>query len=455
MSNYSSIKQLIDEHSVGFIDFRAVDIGGRWRHVTVPAARFTPELTENGIAFDGSSYGYAAVEGSDMVLVPDLDSALLLFHQNRQILSIICNIHLAGSMKPFIGDPRRVANNAEQYLVKQGIAERVMMSPEFEFYVFSKASYGSTGTRSYYSLVPLNDNVEFSHYHVCPPEDQLFALRNKICERLEKQGISIKYHHHEVGPLGQSEIELGFDGLVKMADATLLIKSIVRQTSAELGLTATFMPKPIHGENGNGLHVHQYLATAGNSLFEDKGELSELGLCYIGGILSHGSSLMGLTNPSTNSYRRLVPGYEAPVSLAFGNSNRSAAIRIPAYASPNRRRVELRTADATCNPYFAYAAMLMAGVDGIKNDLNASSLGFGPYDKDLYELPQQQRDEIAQAPATLIEALAALRQDHSYLTAGGVFDEEQLFDWIELKKDEIDRISTYPHPREFSLYYSL
>ncbi len=455
MVTYESLKKLIAQERIEFIDFKIVDMIGRWRHITIPASRFLPQLLENGVAFDGSNFGYASVEGSDMLLNPDLDTAGVDCYNNEKVLSIIGDIYLAGGKGPFSGDPRRVMRKAEQYLTSEGISESAMMSPEFEFYVFAQSEYSSGDVESYYTLTPLNRNAELSYYHISPPEDQLFALRNDICRQLEKKDIPVKYHHHEVGPLGQVEIELGFDRALKMADATLIVKNLVRNVSSEHELSATFLPKPIFGHNGNGMHVHQYLASKGMSLFEQDGGLSELGLCYVGGILTHGRSLFGLTNPSTNSYCRLVPGYEAPVSLAFGEGNRSAAIRIPGYATAAQRRIELRTVDATCNPYFAFAGMLMAGIDGIKRNLNASKLGFGPYSQDLYQLSAKQLEKIEQAPATLGEALQALQQDHDYLTKGNVFDEDQIQHWIETKSQEEQQLRRRPHPYEFSMYYDL
>ncbi len=455
MVTCDSLKELIAKERIEFVDFRVVDLIGRWRHITIPAGRFTPYLVENGIAFDGSNLGYASVEGSDMVLLPDLDTATIDYYSGEKVLSVISDIYLARGREPFNGDPRGIIKRAEEYLIADGIAETAMMSPEFEFYVFSRAKYRSGNIKSYYSIIPLNGHTEHSFYHISPPEDQLFTLRNDICRRLEEKGILVKYHHHEVGPLGQLEIELGFDRPLKMADTTLVIKNIVRNISAEVGLSATFMPKPIFDENGNGMHIHQYLASGGKSLFENKGELSELGLCYVGGILSHGRSLFGLTNPSTNSYCRLIPGYEAPVSLAFGEANRSAAIRIPGYATPAERRIELRTVDATCNPYLAYAGMLMAGIDGIKRNLNAKALGLGPYNQDLYNLSAEEGKKIAQAPKDLSEALCALEEDHDYLTTGEVFSEDQIANWITVKREEERELRKRPHPYEFPLYYDL
>lgn len=455
MSRCDSLKELIAQEGIEFVDFRVVDLIGRWRHVTVPAKRFTPQLMATGIAFDGSNLGYASVEGSDMVLLPDLDTVAVVSHNDKKILSVISDIHLTGGRGPFSGDPRGVAKRAEEYLVSAGIADAAMLSPEFEFYVFSQAQYSSRADESYYALTPSSEVAAYSFYHVCPPEDRLFTLRNEICKQLEELGIPVKYHHHEAGSLGQTEIELGFDSLLKMADTTLLVKNIVRNSAAEVGLSASFMPKPIFGEHGTGLHVHQYLESGGKSMFEKDGGLSEVGLCYVGGILSHGRSLFGLTNPSTNSYCRLVPGYEAPVSLTFGEENRSAAIRIPSYAAPEERRIEVRTVDATCNPYLAYAGMLMAGIDGINRGLNAKDLGFGPHNQDLYALSPEEAEEIAQAPSDLGEALSALEEDHDYLTVSGVFAEEQIEHWIAKKKEEESQLRRRPHPYEFSLYYNL
>jgi glutamine synthetase len=326
------------------------------------------------------------------------------------------------------------------------------MSPEFEFYVFREARFCSEKREAGYVVEPLNVNAERSYYHACPPEDQLFDLRNAICRRLHDRGIDVKYHHHEAGAYGQLEIEVGFLGATEAADATLIVKSEARSVAAEAGLVATFLPKPIYSENGSGLHVHQYLERDGASLFEESGGLSELALCYIGGILTHGRSLCGLTNPSTNSYRRLVPGYEAPVALSFGEANRSAAIRIPGYASPRERRMELRTPDATCNPYLAFAAMLMAGIDGVRRGLNAERRGFGPHDENLYA-GATAAAALKGAPASLEDALAALEKDHDYLLAGSVFSRDQIAEWVRVKRREAREVGDRPHPYEFSLYF--
>jgi len=344
----------------------------------------------------------------------------------------------------------------------EGIADDILVSPEFEFYVFDEVRFESEQGRSCVEIACVEGcdhkkegssptEPASSAYHAPVAEDKLFGLRNEMCRRIGRAGIPVKYHHHEVGPYGQQEIELGFGSLVEMADATQIVKSIVRCVAAEAGLTATFMPKPILSQAGTGLHLHQYLVRGATNLFARDGELSELALCYVGGLLTHGASLMGLTNPSTNSFRRLVPGYEAPVNFVFGAANRSAAVRIPGYASASERRIELRTMDATCNPYLAFAAILLAGIDGIKRRLNAAELGYGPFEKDAYE----EEHAACAAPRELSEALDALMDDHAYLTEAGVVPQALLELWIRRKREELLAVRARPHPHEFTLYYDL
>ena len=460
MTDYASLKQRIEQEGIEFVDFRVADLHGRFRHIAIPTDRFTEGLVRDGIGFDGSNYGFRGVAGSDMVLIPDLESAYVEERDGERILAMIGDICEAETRKPAPIDPRGIAASAVEILREKGIADDVMVSPEFEFYVFedvlvtNEAGQCSVEIQSIEGCerrdLPGLGGVAQSYYHAPLPEDRMFGLRCEMTREIQSAGIPVKYHHHEVGPYGQQEIELGFDSLVRMADATLMIKAIVRNVCAESGLTATFLPKPIHGEAGNGMHLHQYLVKAGKNLFQGDGELSEMALCYIGGLLTHGRSLMGLTNPSTNSYRRLVPGYEAPVHLVFGSANRSAAVRVPAYAKGDKMRMELRTMDATCNPYLAFAAILMAGIDGIERNLNAKTLGFGPFDTDLYE-----NGTGEMAPRDLSEALSALEDDHEYLLAGSVFSEEGLEHWIRVKQTEADTVSVRPHPHEFALYYDL
>jgi glutamine synthetase len=454
MNTLASLQERLAAEAITFVDLLVVDLTGRWRHVTIPAERFDEALMSEGIAFDASNLGYAPVEGSDMVLLPDLGTAYVGSHDEERILSVICNIHHA-SRERMSSDPRAVAQRAEAHLRSQGIAEAIRMSPEFEFYVFSQAEFCVDSCSCGYTLVPLNPHAERSYYHACPPDDQLFALRNAVCRRLGTRGIPVKYHHHEVGALGQLEIELGFLGLVEAADTTLIIKNTVRQEARARSLTATFLPKPIYGENGSGLHVHQFLEQDDHSVFDQDDGLSELALCYLGGLLRHGRSLCALTNPSTNSYRRLVPGYEAPVWFAYGEGNRSAAVRVPGYATAAERRVELRTPDATCNPYLAFAAMLMAGLDGIRRGLNAAEMGFGPYNGNLYDASDEDRARLAAAPDDLDSALRALVEDHEYLLAGDVFTVDQIEHWVRSKQEEARRVRHRPHPYEYPLYFDL
>lgn len=455
------LEKRLDEEGIEFIDLRAPDLVGRLRHITLPASRFTEECAKRGIGFDASNYGYCQVSGSDMVLVPDLETAYVEERDGERVLVLIGDVRDAKTGEPAALDPRRAVVRAEAYLKESGIADEVLVSPEFEFYVFDEAFFSSGKARVSFEIVPLEGSLHRdrpeecpgrrSAYHAALPEDALFSLRNAMTREIEAAGIPVKYHHHEVGPFGQHEIELGFDRLARMADVTLIVKSLVRNVAAEAGLTATFLPKPLFGEAGSGLHLHQYLRKGGRNLFRAEAGLSPLALAYVGGLLTHGKSLMALTNPSTNSYRRLVPGFEAPVHFVFGAANRSAAVRVPTYAKGNDTRIELRTMDASSNPYLAYAAILQAGIDGIQRDLDAQRLGLGPVDTDLHQNGLLERT----APSTLEEALAALEKDHEYLLAGGAFTEALIERWIEVKRKEAADVAARPHPREFELYYDL
>jgi glutamine synthetase len=461
VADFPLLEKRLDEEGIEFIDLRAPDLVGRLRHITLPASRFTEECAKRGIGFDASNYGYCQVSGSDMVLVPDLETAYVEERDGERVLVLIGDVRDAKTGEPAALDPRRAVVRAEAYLKESGIADEVLVSPEFEFYVFDEAFFSSGKARVSFEIVPLEGSLHRdrpeecpgrrSAYHAALPEDALFSLRNAMTREIEAAGIPVKYHHHEVGPFGQHEIELGFDRLARMADVTLIVKSLVRNVAAEAGLTATFLPKPLFGEAGSGLHLHQYLRKGGRNLFRAEAGLSPLALAYVGGLLTHGKSLMALTNPSTNSYRRLVPGFEAPVHFVFGAANRSAAVRVPTYAKGNDTRIELRTMDASSNPYLAYAAILQAGIDGIQRDLDAQRLGLGPVDTDLHQNGLLERT----APSTLEEALAALEKDHEYLLAGGAFTEALIERWIEVKRKEAADVAARPHPREFELYYDL
>jgi len=460
MHDFATLKRRVEEDGIDSIDFRVADLVGRFRHLTIPATRFVESVLAEGVGFDGSNYGYCRVSGSDMVLIPDLSTAYVEERNGERILAFVSDICDAKSGNAATIDPRGTTAAAVEYLKELGIADGVLVSPEFEFYVFDEVLFDSDAGRNCVEISPAEGCAHAalrgltgsarSAYHAPLPEDRLFALRCEVVRQIESVGIPVRYHHHEVGPFGQQEIELGFAGLTRMADAVLIVKSLVHNVSSEQGLTATFLPKPMYGQAGSGMHLHQYLVQGGANLFHAEGGLSELALCYIGGLLTHGGSLAALTNPTTNSYRRLVPGYEAPVSFVFGASNRTAAIRVPAYAHGDETRIELRTMDATCNPYIAFAAILMAGIDGIQRGSDAREMGFGPIEGNVHET-----NVGRPAPSDLGGALDALEADRDYLLAGGVFTEQTLDHWVRTKRKEVATIAARPHPHEFTMYYDL
>lgn len=473
--SFEEAKKYCTDNGVKMIDFKMVDIDGRWRHIAIPESRFVPDLMESGIGFDGSNYGFAAVEKSDMIFIPDLSSAALDPFAEVTTLSMIGDVYVIASPNyRFNQDPRNVSKHAVEYLKSTGIADEMIIGPEFEFHLFDNVSYSvkpedmsfSVDTRqaSWNSAYTDSNNKGYitpGHrgYHADLPNDITYDLRSRICLMLEERGIKVKYHHHEVGGSGQVEIEVELGELTKMADNTMTIKYMVKNAALQDGRTATFMPKPIYSEAGNGMHVHMLLFKDGKPVFYDPdgySELSETALYFIGGLLKHARSLCGFTNPSTNSYKRLVPGFEAPVTIGYATSNRSAVIRIPAYAkAPDKRRFELRSPDATCNPYYAYAAILMAGIDGVKNKIDPSKCGWGPFDFNLYTLSDEEKAKIQSLPRTLEEALDALEADHDYLTEGGVFPERLIEIWLKKKRAEAAAINKIPHPAEFANYYDL
>jgi glutamine synthetase len=462
----------VAERGVRMIDLKFCDLWGRWRHVTIPASQFRSTLMTQGIGFDGSSVGLKSVKSGDMVLIPDLATGALDPFWDALTLSFICNTHEAGTLAVFPNDPRNIARRAEQALVESGIAEASRWGPEFEFYVFDEAAWDNQINRAGYRLesgeadwnsgqgghghyIPLHGG-----YHAIPPKDQLYNLRAEITMHLEALGVEVKYHHHEVGGPGQSEIETPLVGLVAAGDMTLWVKYVSKMTAHSHGKTVTFMPKPLYGEAGSGMHFHQMLLRDGQNLFYDPagyGNMSQLALYYIGGLLAHGPALLGLTSPSTNSYRRLVPGYEAPVNAFFSLGNRSAAVRIPKYADqPETARMEFRPPDATCNPYLALAAQLLAGMDGIRRQIDPSAAGFGPIDANIFAWSDAQRAAIRQLPGSLREALDALQGDHEFLLHGDVFSEELLAQWIHHKREvEYYPVRNRPHPFEMQLYFDV
>ena len=468
-----NVLALIKEHNIQMIDFKMVDINGQFRHVTIPAGHFSEQTLTEGIGFDASNYGYAVVEKSDMVFIPDPDTAVIDPFCEIPTLSMTGNAMIIDtpSNRPLAQYPRNIVLAAEKYMCDSGIADTMLILPEFEFYLFDQVGWkvqpDTIGMELDVNQAHWNSDAEGmgcvvpkqKNYHIAKPFDPTYECRSEMCMLMEQAGIPIKYHHPEVGAAGQFEIEPQLGQMSKMADASMMIKYIIRNTALKYGKTATLMPKPVYGEAGNGMHVHILLLKDGEPVFSDDNGYSHLSKeahYFMGGLLKHIASLCAITNPSTNSFKRLVPGFEAPVTVGYATSNRSAVIRIPAYAkTPNLRRFELRNPDATCNPYFCYAAILMAGLDGIKNKIDPHENGWGPYDVNLYNLPEEEKAKLKGLPTSLEEALNALEADHDYLTAGGVFPEELLKNFIKTKRAEVRELAAIPHPAEFEKYYNL
>lgn len=471
---FEDLKKFCKEQDIKMIDFKMIDLLGRWRHLTIPETRFTEKTLKNGIGFDGSNYGFAAVEKSDMVFIPDITSATYDTFVEIPTLSMIGDVYVIGNPhRRFEQDPRAVATKAEEYMRSTGIADEIRLGPEFEFYVFDNVNYEVKMQTSSYSIDTeqaewnsgnreYNRGYKVPHkggYHITPPMDITYDLRSQMCMLLENKGVGIKYHHHEVGGPGQLEIEVEFGGLREMADKTMIIKDVIKNAAFEEGRTATFMPKPLYEEAGSGMHVHMHMFKDGKPIFYDKNgysQLSQTALHFIGGVLKHAAALCALTNPSTNSYKRLVPGYEAPVSICYATANRSAVIRIPDYArDPEDKRFEIRNPDGTCNPYFAYSAILMAGLDGIENKIDPVKEGFGPYDINLYHLSPEEQKKVKALPTSLEQALNALEKDYDFLLKGDVFSKKLIEIWIEKKRAEALDISKIPNPAEYKYYYDL
>ena len=467
------IMKLIKEEDIKMVDFKVVDINGQFRHVTIPAVHFNEDTMVNGIGFDASNYGYAVVEKSDMVYIPDLDTAAIDPFCEIKTLSMIGNAMIIDypENRPLAQYPRNIVAAAKKYMQETGIADTMMILPEFEFYLFDQVGWTVENNRVAFNVdtqqAYWNSEVEGSgnvvpfqkNYHIAKPLDTTYECRAEMCMEIEKAGIPVKYHHPEVGGAGQFEIEPLLCELEKMADGTMMVKYIIHNVAKKYGLAATLMPKPVYGEAGSGMHVHMLLLKNGEPVFSDDNGYSHLSKeahWFMGGLLKHIASLCAITNPSTNSFKRLVPGFEAPVTVGYATSNRSAVIRIPAYAkSPKLRRFELRNPDATCNPYFCYAAILMAGLDGIENKIDPHENGWGPYDCNLFELPAEEKAKLHQLPTRLEEALDALEADHDYLTKGGVFPEELIRNFLKTKRAECAELAKIPHPAEFDKYFNL
>jgi glutamine synthetase len=470
--SYTQAKSYILENEIEMVDYKFCDLWGRWHHLSLPASQFTLELMEQGIGFDGSAVGLKSVKAGDMVLVPELSTGMRDPFWEAPTLSFICSTLEADTHQVFPNDPRNIALRAEAYLRQTGIADESRWGPEFEFYVFDDVSYEYGVNRASYNLNSREadwNSAQGGHghyiplqggYHAIPPRDQLFNLRTEISLHLQAMGVPVKYHHHEVGGPGQSEIETPMMGLIQAGDATMIIKYVTKMSAHQHGQTATFMPKPLFGEAGSGMHFHQHLFKEGVNVFYDAqgyGSLSQTACHYIGGLLSHGAALLALTNPSTNSYRRLVPGYEAPVNAFYSLGNRSAAVRIPKYANqPDTARIEFRPPDASCNVYLALAAQLLAGLDGIQRQIDPGEAGFGPIEANIFTWSAEQRADIRGLPSTLNEALVALEKDHEFLLAGEVFSQELLQQWVDFKREqEYYPVRNRPHPYEMSLYFDV
>jgi glutamine synthetase len=456
---------------VQVLDVRFCDLPGQWQHFSLPVRELKPDLFGEGLGFDGSSIrGFQAINESDMLLMPDAATAFVDPCLKVPTLAMVCDVVDPVTGHRYSRDPRYVAHKAEEYLVKSGIATTSYWGPEAEFYIFNSIRFDQNAHEGYYHIDAdegiwnsgrNGGQANLGHrprhkegYFPVPPVDKLQDLRSKIMLALETAGIEVEVHHHEVGTAGQTEIDMRFGTLVRMADQTMMYKYIVKNVCDEHGYTATFMPKPLYGDHGSGMHVHQSLWKGDQNLFfspDGYGLISETARHYIGGLIKHAPALLAFAAPTTNSYRRLVPGYEAPINLIYSQRNRSAICRIPVYSkSPKSKRIEFRAPDASSNPYLTFAALLMAGLDGIKNRVEPPA----PIDKDLYELEPQERIMVRNTPGSLDEVLHALEQDHAFLLEGGVFSEDLVRTWIAYKREkEVNPMRLRPHPYEFFLYY--
>jgi glutamine synthetase len=466
----SSVLTMIKEKEVKFLDLRFTDTRGKEQHVSMPASMVDDDFFTEGKMFDGSSIaGWKGIQESDMVLMPEAETAVMDPFADENTLIIRCDILEPSTMQGYERDPRSLAKRAEAYLKSTGIADTAFFGPEPEFFILDDVRWGADMSGAFYKVdseeadwnservyedgnIGHRPNVKGGYFPV-PPVDSLNDIRAAMCLAMEEMGVPVEVHHHEVATAGQCEIGTKFTTLVERADWNQIMKYAIWNVAHAYGKTATFMPKPLVGDNGNGMHVHQSLAKDGQNVFSgDKyGGLSEAALYYIGGIIKHARALNAFTNASTNSYKRLVPGFEAPVMLAYSARNRSASIRIPHVANPKARRIEVRFPDSTGNPYLAFSAMMMAGLDGIMNKIHPGD----PMDKDLYDLPPEEEKAIPTVCHALDQALDALDKDRDFLTAGGVFSDDLIDGYIALKMTEVTQLRMSTHPLEFDLYYSL
>jgi glutamine synthetase len=465
------VLQMAAEKKVVMVDFKFMDFPGMWQHTTVPIGMLSESSFEDGFGFDGSSIrGWQPIHASDMLIVPDPATAVMDPFTEYPTLSLICDIVDPITREPYSRDPRYIAKKAENYLKSTKIGDTAFVGPEAEFFIFDDVRFDSGPNFAFYSVDSVegkwntgrdeqpNLGYKTRHkegYFPVPPSDTFTDLRTEMCLEMQKVGIEVEAQHHEVASGGQCEIDMRFNSLTKMADNLMWFKYIIKNVARRHGRTVTFMPKPIYGDNGSGMHVHQSIWKDGKPLFAGDGYagLSDMAMWYIGGILKHAPALCAFTNPTTNSYRRLVPGYEAPVNLAYSSRNRSASIRIPMIsASPKSKRVEVRFPDPSCNGYIAFAALLMAGLDGIERKLDPGSA----LDKDIYGMSPEELKEIPSTPASLEEALSALEADNSFLLKGDVFTEDVIDMWISYKREkECKPLSLYPTAMEFAMYYDI
>lgn len=451
-------ENLIKKNKIEVIDLKCIDLTGRLHHISLPVyPNILKNMLKYGVGFDGSSYGFKKVENSDMILIPDLATAVIDPFRDAPTLSFYAHIVLTdGKQTPFAQDGRYLAKKAEALLKKITGADKSWWGPEFEFYIFSNVEYDTRTSKSYYKVEHAEEFFKKA-YHAANPFDEYDDFRDEACKLLKTYGIQVKYHHHEVGERGQQEIETYFSDLLTTGDNIISAKYLLFNFARQKDLFITFMPKPMYHQAGNGLHLHLYLTKKGKNAFYKKGEygnINELGRFFIGGMLKHGPALSAFTNPSTNSYKRLVPGFEAPVALTYGQGNRASAIRIPKYVSnPDETRFEYRPPDATANPYLAQVAMLLAGIDGVVNKIDPVKEGFGPYDKNF--LNDKDNESIQFLPRNLTEALDALALDNDFLKRGNIFNDELLEHWVKLKQEEIMSIGTMPHPFEYKMYFNL
>ncbi|MBC8023844.1 MAG: type I glutamate--ammonia ligase [Burkholderiales bacterium] len=459
----------IKENEVKFVDLRFTDTKGKEQHVSVPVKAFGEDKFKDGHAFDGSSIaGWKGIEASDMLLMPDPDSARMDPFYDEPTLVLSCDVLEPSTMKGYERDPRTIARKCEAYLKSSGLGDTAYFGPEPEFFVFDavewKVDMSGSSVKIYSEEAPWSTDGKFEGgnlghrppvkggYFPVPPVDSLQDMRSAMCLALEEQGVEVEVHHHEVAAPGQCEIGTKFNTLVKRADWLQILKYTVHNVARSYGKTATFMPKPVVGDNGSGMHVHQSVWKGGKNLFAGDGYagLSEFALYYIGGIIKHAKALNAITNPGTNSYKRLVPGFEAPINLAYSARNRSASCRIPYVANEKGRRVEVRFPDPTANPYLAFAAMLMAGLDGVQNKVHPGD----PLDKNLYDLEPEEAAKVPHPCASLDEALENLDKDRAFLTRGGVFTDDMIDAYIALKYEEVQKFRMTTHPIEFEMYYS-